>query len=105
MTQPIPVKQRHYEAAEAWLTETEETPLSDLERLAEAFARFDTERTATLERENAALREALEPFAKAADIRLCGEWRDDQHFSQTDVGFHLTFGDLRRARTALGGQP
>lgn len=44
---------------------------------------------------------ALEPFAKAADIKLCGDWRDDQYFGQTDVGFHLTFGDLRRARSAL----
>jgi hypothetical protein len=47
------------------------------------------------------LREALEPFAKAADIKLCGEWADDKHFGQTDVGFHLTFGDLRRARAAI----
>jgi hypothetical protein len=47
------------------------------------------------------MREALEPFAKAADVKLCGEWRDDEHFGQTDVGFYLTFGDLRRARAAL----
>lgn len=47
------------------------------------------------------LRAALAPFAKAADVKLCGEWRDDQHFGQTDVTFHLTFGDLRRARAAL----
>lgn len=43
----------------------------------------------------------LEPFAAAADIRLCGEWEDHRHFGQTDVAFHLTFGDLRRARQAL----
>lgn len=48
-----------------------------------------------------AMREALEPFAKAADIKLCGEWRDDEHFSQTDVGYHLRFGHLRNARAAL----
>lgn len=58
---------------------------------------------ARLRAENEALREALEPFAKAADIRLCGDWRDDQHFGRTDVQFYLTFGDLRRARAALKG--
>jgi|GEM_PF-4501603 len=51
--------------------------------------------------EIARLREALEPFAKAADIKLCGEWKDHERFSQTDVGFHLSFGDLRSARAAL----
>jgi DNA-binding FadR family transcriptional regulator len=45
--------------------------------------------------------EALRPFAEAADIKLCGEWEDNEHFGQTDVGFHLTFGDLRQARAAL----
>lgn len=49
------------------------------------------------------LKAALEPFAKAADIKLCGEWRDDERFGQTDVSFHLTFGDLREARAALSG--
>lgn len=52
-----------------------------------------------------ALREALEPFAKAADIKLCGEWRDDQSISRTDVAFSITFGDLRRARAALSASP
>lgn len=56
--------------------------------------------TAEVER----LRGALEPFAKAADIKLCGEWRDDERFGQTDVSFHLTFGDLRRARAALSAE-
>lgn len=51
--------------------------------------------------EIARLREALEPFAKAADIKLCGEWKDHERFSQTDVGFHLFFGHLRSARAAL----
>ncbi|MEJ8308547.1 hypothetical protein [Agrobacterium larrymoorei] len=44
---------------------------------------------------------ALLPFSKAAEIKLCGEWRDDERFAQTDVGFYLTFGDLRRARAAI----
>lgn len=47
------------------------------------------------------LTKALEPFAKAADVKLCGEWKDDERFGQTDVSFYLTFGDLRRARSAL----
>jgi len=47
------------------------------------------------------LREALLPFSKAADVKLCGDWRDDERFAQTDVGFYLNFGDLRRARAAL----
>jgi hypothetical protein len=45
--------------------------------------------------------EALEPFAKAADIRLCGSFGDHEKFSSFDIGHKLTFGDLRRARTAL----
>ncbi|NSX90088.1 hypothetical protein [Agrobacterium tumefaciens] len=49
----------------------------------------------------AQMQAALLPFSKAAEIKLCGEWHDDERFAQTDVGFHLTFGDLRRARTAL----
>ena len=51
------------------------------------------------------LREALRPFAEAADIKLCGEWADHEYFGQTDVGFALTFGDLRRAREALAPRP
>lgn len=43
----------------------------------------------------------LEPFAKAADIRLCGEWSDDKRIQGTDTAFYITFGDLRRARAAL----
>lgn len=52
--------------------------------------------------ENTRMREALEPFAKAADIKLCGEWRDDQSIQPTDTAWHVKFGDLRRARAALG---
>jgi hypothetical protein len=47
------------------------------------------------------LETALAPFAKAADVKLCGVWGDEEHFGQTDVGFYLTFGDLRAARAAL----
>lgn len=55
--------------------------------------------------ENARMREALKPFAKAADIKLCGEWRDDQSIQPTDTAFSITFGHLRAARRALGDQP
>jgi hypothetical protein len=51
------------------------------------------------------LEAALRPFAKAADVKLCGEWRDDERFGQTDVNFYLTFGDLRNARAALSPSP
>ena len=43
----------------------------------------------------------LEPFAKAADIKLCGDWRDDERFAQTDVGHYLNFGHLRAARAFI----
>lgn len=46
---------------------------------------------------------ALEPFAKAADVRLCagdGYWTDEKTIQGTDVAFHVTFGGLRQARTA-----
>lgn len=56
------------------------------------------DRITQLEAENAALREALEPFAKATDIRLCGEWRDEESIQRTDVAFHIKFGHLRTAR-------
>jgi len=70
----------------------------------ESRAKLDRELISDAYIENAKLREALEPFAKAADIKLCGEWRDDERFGQTDVSFHLTFGDLRKARAALSPQ-
>ena len=60
-----------------------------------------TARATAAEAKLAKAKEALEPFKKASEIRLCGEWRDDQRFAQTDVGFHLTFGDLRRAASVL----
>ena len=47
------------------------------------------------------LRQALEPFARAADIKLCGEWTDSDPIQQTDVAHHVTFGHLREARAAL----
>lgn len=49
----------------------------------------------------AELEKALEPFAKASDVKLCGTFHDDDRFGHTDLTFHLTFGDLRRARKAL----
>lgn len=61
-------------------------------------------RIAELEAELAWVREALEPFAKAADIKLCGEFEDSERFGPTDISHHLTFGDLRAARTALKDQ-
>jgi hypothetical protein len=54
------------------------------------------------------LRAALEPFAKAADIRLCAGddyWTDDKSTQGTDIAFHIKFGDLRRARAALQSSP
>lgn len=50
------------------------------------------------------LEEALKPFAEAADIKLCGEWRDHESVGRTDIGWHIKFGHLRRARTALGSK-
>lgn len=54
------------------------------------------------------MREALEPFAKAANIRLCGDddhWTDEKSIQGTDIAFHIKFGDLRRARAALVPPP
>ena len=66
----------------------------------------DHVRNAIVQREaaEARLREAvevIEPFAEAGRVKLCGEWKDHERFGQTDVNFHLTFGDLRRARAFL----
>lgn len=58
-------------------------------------------RLTALEEENTRLRKALEPFAKAAEIKLCGEWKDNERFGHTDIAFHLTFGDLRNAARTL----
>ena len=54
------------------------------------------------EREKA-LREALEPFAEAGKVKLCGDdfWTDDKSIQNTDVAFYVKFGDLRRAAKAL----
>lgn len=68
---------------------------------AEAIAAWNRRASQAAPAPSDGLREAMEPFAKAADIRLCGEWRDDEKISQTDVPFYITFGDLRRARAAL----
>ena len=48
-------------------------------------------------------REALEPFAEAGKVKLCGGdfWTDDKSINNTDVAFYIKFGDLRRAAKAL----
>lgn len=66
-----------------------------------AMARQQAIEARSLVTELLALRAAVKPFAKAADIRLCGDFRDDERFGHTDLTFHLTFGDLRRAARAL----
>jgi len=50
-----------------------------------------------------ALLEAARPFAKAADVRLCGGdyWTDDKTIQGTDIAFYITFGDLKRLKSAL----
>jgi hypothetical protein len=57
-------------------------------------------RITELEAENARLREALQPFASAADD-TSGEYDDQNPLDYYDG---LTLGDLRRARAALAGQ-
>ena len=51
-----------------------------------------------------ALRAGLVPFAKAADIKLCGDWMDDESIARTDISHHIKFGHLRRARALLTPQ-
>lgn len=58
-------------------------------------------RAEAAERALAECRVALKPFADAAEIKLVGDWKDKEHIGQTDVGFHVKFGDLRRAHRAL----
>lgn len=73
-----------------------------------ALARASDSRVSELQAENEKLRAALEPFAQAADIKLCGgddHWTDDKRIQGTDVGFHITFGDLRRARALAKDHP
>jgi len=83
-----------------------------LEKKLLLIQRPDTAKANALELTAAALQaagvdelvEALLPFAKAADIRLCASedyWTDDKAIQGTDIAFHVTFGDLRSARTAL----
>lgn len=52
-----------------------------------------------------ALMVALGPFSEAAEIKLCGGWRNDESIQKTDVAFHIKFGDLRRARAAIAAMP
>ena len=49
---------------------------------------------------------ALEPFAKAAEVRLCADddyWTDNKSIQGTDVASYITFGDLRRAAAIVKG--
>jgi hypothetical protein len=81
-----------------------EAPCDPTEHVIWKFKRIEAALAASQE-EVKRLREALEPFAKAGEVKLCGEWRDDERFGHTDVTFYLTFGDLRRAREALKETP
>ena len=49
------------------------------------------------------VREALQPFAKAAAIKLCGGdyWTDGKSIQGTDVASYITFGDLKLAAATL----
>lgn len=51
----------------------------------------------------AGLVEALEPFAKAGRIKLCGGdyWTGEKSIQGTDIAFHIKFADLRAADEAL----
>lgn len=62
---------------------------------------------AALRAENARLREALEPFARMADIITGnkGEAPDEWHFSLKGAYAAITVGDCRRAAEALGQKP
>lgn len=62
---------------------------------------YDAEHIARLEAENKRMREALLPFAKAAEIRLCGDWKDAESILNTGAAWPIKFGDLRRAFTTL----
>ena len=66
-----------------------------------------TARAEAAEARNKVLEEALRPFADAAAIRLVGgedHWTAEKRIQGTDITFHITFGDLRRAAQALGGE-
>ena len=68
------------------------------------FSREEIALLAQCERENARLREALEPFAKELDRRAqLAPGPDIDHWP---IGMSaLTLGDLRRARAALATSP
>ena len=69
----------------------------EIERLRAANAKAEAE-NATLRTRLAEAEKVIEPFAKAAEIKLCGIWRDDENFGRTDASSRLTFGHLRAAR-------
>ncbi len=87
------VEQRHRDAAaryESWRS---------VEDLPTAFARFDTERTATLEREIAALRENGALLVGYIEARDADTGNTRRRPAQIDAAMRSF-----RARTALGGQ-
>lgn len=73
----------------------------DGNRLVQAFARHRLDAIAAIGKERDGLREALKPFALAADDL------DDQHGERSDIweapaAMSITAGNLRAARAALG---
>jgi hypothetical protein len=94
MTDPVTVEQRHRDAAaryESWRS---------VEDLSTAFARFDHERNATLERENAALREHIAEQITHVETRI----QDGIEMGATV--WRIALEDVAREnRNALGGQP
>lgn len=72
----------------------------DALRMADEYRTQQAE-PATLRAENARLRDALMPFAILADVKFCGEWRDDESVIYTDIAHKFTFGLIRAAREAL----
>lgn len=61
----------------------------------------DYDELANLRAENARLRYALMPFAILADVKFCGEWREDESVMYTDIAHKFTFGLIRAAKEAL----
>lgn len=62
---------------------------------------FDVSTLRALAAERDRLRDALAPFAELSDIKLCGEWRDDESIRSTDLAWLVKFKMIRDARAAL----
>lgn len=99
MTPPNPTTPARKEGGELLVKRLRQPPFGTetSERLLFAAAADEIER----------LRAALEPFAKAAEVKLCGGdyWTSEKTIQGTDVAFYITFGDLRDAATALPSRP